>query len=316
MITTRHLLYFVATAEQGGTAAAARTLNVSQPTVSVTVRELEALLGGQLFIRNPPKGLAITAFGQRKLGQARRLLSGVRAFEVEGRAGAGPSGSVSLGYFTTLGPSHLPGLLRKAKSALPDIELELVEGDLETLYVMLERSQIELALTYDVGLTGAVSKHQVAALPPYALLPAGHPLAETQDVSLAGLAAYPFVLFDLPHSREFLLSTFWHQGHEPKVCYRSGSLEMVRGMVANGLGVSLLITRPHYDHAYDGKAVVCRPLAEKTAQQKLIVAHSSKATLTEPTAAVLRFLQQWFAEQTIPPAAPVIGLERSASTPS
>ncbi len=294
MITLRHLLYFAATADHGSTAAAARALNISQPSISVAVRELELQLGEQLFVRNPAKGLALTGIGRQKLIQARRLLTGFEAFGASGRQGGGSRGIVSFGYFSTLGPSHVPKILKLTGQQLPGLEIDLTEGDLETMHQQVEQGQIELALTYDVGLGGRIKTHTVAQYPPHALLPEDHPLARKATVRLEDLAKCPFVLIDLPHSREYVLSSFRSRGIEPDVRYKPKSLEMVRGLVANGLGVSVLYTRPAIDLAYDGEPIACRPISGQTTIQKLVLAQSSEAALSEPASALADCIKNWF----------------------
>jgi DNA-binding transcriptional LysR family regulator len=92
------------------------------------------------------------------------------------------------------------------------------------------------------------------------LLPDGHPLAAHERIALADLLDERLVLLDAPPSRDYFLSLFKDVG-EPRLGYRAQSFEMVRGMVAHGLGYSLLATRPASSMSYDGKALVTRPVA-------------------------------------------------------
>jgi DNA-binding transcriptional LysR family regulator len=293
MTTLRHIRAFVATAEHGGTAGAARAQNISQPAVSVAVRELEARLGAPLFQREPPKGLSLTPYGRRKLVEARRLLAESDSF-LRSEATGEPAGSVAFGYFATLGPRHVPALLRRAARELPAVTIDPVEADIEELVRGLESGRIELALAYDVGIAGRIEAEAVAQFPPYALLPAAHPLAKLEQVPLAALAAEPFILIDLPHSREFILSIFRASGHAPRIAWRSGSLEMVRGLVANGLGVSILVTQPIGDRAYDGKRIVQRPIGGTDLQQAMLVLTPEQVPLTRSAAAVADLIRRHF----------------------
>jgi len=126
----------------------------------------------------------------------------------------------------------------------PRITVTPVEADLDELDSLLQSGRIEVALSYDVRAGAHTDIEQIAVLPPHALLPARHPLAKKAAVTPAELAGEPFILVDLPSSRDFLLSVFRTVGIEPKIAYRTRSLEMVFGMVANGLGVSVLVTKP------------------------------------------------------------------------
>ncbi|MEI6000513.1 LysR family transcriptional regulator [Paraburkholderia bengalensis] len=277
-VSLRLLRYFAAAAETGSTMAAARLLNVSQPSISVAIRELEALFDDTLFTRESGSKMTLTRFGVRKLGEAHQLLKAAASFEADD-SGDAASGEVQIGVFSTIAPVYLPALLRIARARFPDLFLRFVEGDLLQLEDALRSSRIELALMYDVGLPADIDRECLAELKPYALVPAASKLAKRAGkLSLHDLAKEPLILIDLPHSREFLMAPFWQCGLAPEVRYRATSLELVRGMVANGLGVSLLIT--HGEPALPAGAVE-RPIREETIRQPLVIARPAKASRTK-----------------------------------
>ncbi len=181
-------------------------------------------------------------------------------------------GVLRVGCLSTLGPRWLPGMLARLRRSCPGLAVELLEADSETLLQGLERGTLELALMYDLGLARAVRLDPLGALRPHALLPWGHPLAARASVGLAELAAEPFVLIDLPHSREYFMSLLREAGGTPRIAWRCTSLEMVRAMVANGLGVSLLTTRPLRDWAVDGKRLAVRRLRGRIREQSVVLA--------------------------------------------
>jgi DNA-binding transcriptional LysR family regulator len=82
----------------------------------------------------------------------------------------------------------------------------------------------------------------------------------------------PLVLLDLDPSRNYFLSLFRDRGMEPRVAYRTGSLEMVRGLVGHGLGYGLLATKPANNMSYDGRALVARPLSNSVKNSRLVIA--------------------------------------------
>lgn len=277
-ISLRLLRYFAAAAETGSTTAAARQLNVSQPSISVAIRELEALFEEALFARDAGTKMALTRFGARKLAEARQLLIAANAFEADD-GGDAASGEVHIGVFTTLAPVYLPVLLRIARIRFPNLTVRFVEGNLVELEEWLHSSRIELALTYDVGLPAEIELEPLASLRPYALVPNASRLAKTRGgISLYELAKEPLILIDLPHSREFLMAPFWQCGLAPEVRYRATSIELVRSMVANGLGVSLLITQS--PAASFTAAVAERPIREETIRQPLVIGRSTRASRT------------------------------------
>jgi DNA-binding transcriptional LysR family regulator len=162
------------------------------------------------------------------------------------------------------------------------MRVKLREFDLEGMARALDKGIVDLGITYDVGLPETVAWETMLSYAPHAVVPPDSPLAAKKSVTLAELARYPFILVDLPLSREFLLVPFWQQGLSPNIALRTTSVEMVRGMVANGLGVSLLFTRPGHDFSHDGRKVVCLPIEDETLRQRLVLAYPSggPATLT------------------------------------
>ncbi len=279
-------------AEAGSTAGAARSLHLAQPSISVAIKELEELLGHPLFERVPAKGLVPTPFGQRKLPEARALAASLAAFQQIGEEPGDIAGHVAFGYFTTLGPQYVPGVLKRMARLHPRITVAPVEADLDQINHLLDVGRIELALTYDVEIGARIRTEQVAELAPYALLPARHRLAKLAAVMPVDLVDEPFILVDLPLSREFLLSVFRAEGLEPRVAHRTGSLEMVFGLVANGLGISVLVTRRAGDLSYDGKRVIRKALTGSRVRQRVILAWPDWSALTPPALALASCIRE------------------------
>ena len=267
----RQLEYLVAAAHHGGAARAAQQLHVSQPSISKAIAELESLWGERLFVRLHARGLELTAAGAVRVRQARAVLrqaeslQAPRAVELVGR--------LRVGCLSTLGPRYLPDILSRLSTACPGIEVQLVEGDTETLTHQLERGALDVALLYDLGLARGIRLQAVAQLQPYALLPWGHALTRQPRLRLAELAREPLILIGLPHSRDYFLSLFRAVGVTPHIAHESPSMEMVRTLVANGLGVSLLTTRPARDMGYDGKRIACRELQGSLQPQTVTLAY-------------------------------------------
>jgi DNA-binding transcriptional LysR family regulator len=266
----RQLRYFVATAQTGSATRAAAVLGVAQPSVSAAIRELEQGLGQPLFHRRHAHGLELTGFGADRLARARAVLDAAADFA----AGDAAPGRLTLGYFATLGPVWVPRAAAALRRALPGLSLGLMEGDLEQIARALDRGGVDLALTYDIGLPAAITRDTIAEMQPFAVMAAGHPLAGRAAVTLQALADYPFVLVDLPLSRDFLLVPFWQQGLAPQVMLRTRSVAMVHAMVAESDAVSVLFTPPWRD---DGAGVARRPIEGIGTRQRLVVARGAGA---------------------------------------
>lgn len=96
----------------------------------------------------------------------------------------------------------------------------------------------------------------------YALVSPSHPLAGRDRVKIRDFGDDPYILLDVPAVRENQLPKLRAGGIEPNIRWRSSSLEAVRGLVARGLGWSVLVQRPPVDISYDGLPLVTIPLED------------------------------------------------------
>ncbi|WP_455355713.1 LysR family transcriptional regulator [Streptomyces sp. SYSU K217416] len=271
--TLVQLRYFTVAAEAGSMTAAAEQLLIAQSAVSAAVSNLEHELGVQLFIRRRAKGLTLTPAGERLLHQARKLLAHAREVAEEAQ-GTGDSltGPVVLGCFITLAPFHLPALLDEFARRHPAVEVGVMEAEAAELAEALRAGRIEFALTYDLGFGDDVLREPLGSVPAYAIVAPDHPLAGRDAVDLAELAGEPFVLLDLPYSRDYFWSLVKAAGATPHVRHRSQSYEAVRSLVARGHGFSLLNQRPATAQTYGGGEVVALPLTNEHPPLDLVLA--------------------------------------------
>lgn len=288
--TFRQIDYFVATAEHGNVSAAARAKRVAQPAMSMAIGQLEALLGEKLFHRRAGHGLTLTPAGRILLDQARALLALATQMSSVAIPPAGPlKGRLTVGCFKDLAPYILPRLLAGFRKLHPDAIVDLFEGDFTAVRESLVGGRSELAVTYELGIEADIKRWVLAELPPYALLPANHPLAKRRSVSLAALAKEKLILEDMAQSREYFMSLFWAHGHQPRVSQYTQTFEMQRGLVAHGAGVALSCTRPAGDRSYDGVAIACRPITEKLAPQRVVLAQLDTTRQSPLAAAFVAF---------------------------
>jgi DNA-binding transcriptional LysR family regulator len=241
--------------------------------VSATVADLERLLGVQLLVRHRGRGVAPSPAGRQLLAGARGLLDQARGLErLAADLGAGVAGPLDLGCLLSLAPLVAPAVCRAFEERYPGAHVTLVEGGQDELLDGLARGRLSAVLTYDLELDERVAFHELAVLPPYAQLAAGDELAGAPEVELAELAERPYVLLDLPQSREYFQELFRTAGLVPRIAHRSRHLEVVRSMVANGYGYTLANARAAVDVAVDGSPLVSVPLAGEHRPMRLGVA--------------------------------------------
>ncbi|GAA1131291.1 LysR family transcriptional regulator [Citricoccus alkalitolerans] len=255
-ITFRQLEHFAAVAELGTVTAAAQHLHLSQSAVSTAVSDLEKALKVQLFIRQA-RGLVLTRDGQSILAHARQLLRDVDNLERNaGRLGQELTGTLHIGCYATIAPVLMPRLVAEFAESHPAIDIRFSEGSRSDLLRQLMKGECDVAVMYDYRfgdqLTEVGDVVPLGSVRPYALLPAEHPRATAGEVSLADLAQEPFILFDLEPASEYFLSLFSAAGLTPTVRFRTASFEVLRGLVAQGLGCSLLSQRASHMASLEG----------------------------------------------------------------
>jgi DNA-binding transcriptional LysR family regulator len=154
----------------------------------------------------------------------------------------------------------MPELSKSFTTAFPATQIRQIENNHEALLEGLNDAKVDVAITYDLLIPDGVSFAPLARLPPHVIVGEFHPLAGRSALSLRELVDEPLILLDLPISREYFVGLFASEGLRPTIHSRSAYPEVVRTMVANGFGYSLLNSRPRCDLALDGRRIVRVPL--------------------------------------------------------
>jgi LysR family hydrogen peroxide-inducible transcriptional activator len=246
-MTLTELRYIVAVARERHFGRAAETCFVSQPTLSVAVKKLEAELGVQLFERGPGE-LTITPTGNRVIEQAQRTLEEADKVKSIAKSTADPlDGPLKLGVIFTIGPYLLPQLIPILRRRAPKMPLILEENYTAVLSERLKRGDIDaavVALPFNepgITVTPLYDEDFVVALAKT------HPWAKRKAISSNELARESLLLLGTGHCfRDQVLnacpalnrSTATPGSLQKTV--EGSSLETIRLMVASGLGLTVL----------------------------------------------------------------------------
>lgn len=268
----RHLRYFVAVAEELHFHRAAERLHISQPPLSQQIRALETELGVQLLERNR-RSVALTAAGAVFLSEVREILAAVDAAAESARSVArGEAGRLALGFVGSAMHGALPGVLRAHRRAFPQVELVLTElptaGQLEALRV----GRIDVGVIRPPVREPGLVLESIHTEPFVVALPEEHGLAARREVALADLVGEPFVLLarrEAPGLHESLEQAMADAGGVPRVVQEAREMQTVVGLVAAGLGVSLV---PASVGADQHRGVAFRPVAGSAPTVELALA--------------------------------------------
>lgn len=191
----RLLRHARALAEEGSFARAARTLHLTQPALSRSIKELERRTGIKLFDRGPER-VEPTDLGRAFIAQARELLGRAEAMdrEVASMRGSG-TGSLVVGSGTFPTALFMPAAVASFLRANPRVGLRFVNDNWFTLLAALRRRELDLFIAAPPApedaaglLVQKLSPHQG-----YFLVRAGHPLLARRTVEYADVAACPIL---------------------------------------------------------------------------------------------------------------------------
>ncbi len=261
-LTLRQLEYCLAAGEFGSITKAAEHIHISASSISAAITQVERELSVTLFVRRHAQGLSLTPTGIKVLKQIRHTIDQVLSlYDIANDTQHIVRGPLRVGCFTPLAAMVAPELCQGFARAHPGAEVSQIEDHHEGLMERLRNAQIDIAITYDLNVaeTG-IAFEALASLPPFAIVGASDPLAQKSTTTLKELAKRPLILLDLPLSREYFLSLFQKAGVRPTIAARSSSPDVLRSLVANGVGYSLVNVRPRAPYSLDGKQIINIPL--------------------------------------------------------
>ncbi|RDS91601.1 LysR family transcriptional regulator [Pseudomonas fluorescens] len=242
----RHLRYFIAVAEELHFGRAAQVLGISQPPLSQQIQALEQEVGARLFERTNRR-VELSEAGRLFLHEARLVLAQVdKAADVARRAQLGELGELKIG-FTSSAPfnSTIPQAIFAFRQAFPAVHLNLQEMSSTEVAESLVDESIQVGLMRPLPLPDSLTVIELMREPLVAVLNAGHPLVEGSEsgLHLAQLAQEPFVFFPRTYGSGLyaqLLNLARDAGFSPHFAQEAGEAMTIIGLVAAGLGVSVL----------------------------------------------------------------------------
>jgi DNA-binding transcriptional LysR family regulator len=233
------LRYFQRVAEAGSFTAAARELRVSQPSLSVAVRKLEESLGATLLHRSR-QGVVLTRAGAILLEHARQAERALDAGKEELLAlETEPCGSFTLGAHESLAAYLLPGFMARFLERHPKIQLTLQNGNSREI----ERAVIERRI--DVGLVVNPSKHPDCVIVELFEDHVGFVVSaalrrKMRRSARRSVAEVPLICVPVLRQTQFLVGALAKEGIEPPSQLTCSSMELVKSLVLDGVGIGIL----------------------------------------------------------------------------
>ncbi|AKM29694.1 LysR family transcriptional regulator [Pandoraea faecigallinarum] len=226
--------------DAGSFSAAAARLDLSQPAVSLQVRQLEQRLNVRL-IERVGKRLKPTSAGQSLLEHARRIDAAVEdTMQALTSHARGVAGEVAIGTGATACIHLLPPMLRAMRKRYPSLDIRVSTGNTDDVVSAVTENRLDIGLVTLPAAGRSLHVKPVLRDDFVAIAPAGD-REWAQELSPHALAAAPMVAFEAGSSTRLLIDEWFLQaGLRVRPVMALGSIEAIKEMVAAGLGYGIV----------------------------------------------------------------------------
>jgi LysR family transcriptional activator of glutamate synthase operon len=238
----RQLQYFVKVARKQHVTHAAEELHVAQSAVSRQIHQLEEELGVNLFAQ-VGRNLQLTPVGRLFLSRVEAVLTDLEKAVIEIHEFLDPElGEIRLGFPHSLGVNLVPSVVADFRKEHPNVKFRFKQGKYNSLMSDVINNVVDLALISPLPEENElVAGDLLITEELFAILPPNHLLADYESIRLEQLKDEPFVLFDEGYSlRPIVVDACLKAGFRPKIGFEGEETDTIRGLVAAGMGVSLL----------------------------------------------------------------------------
>jgi DNA-binding transcriptional LysR family regulator len=313
MLDIKQLRVLKEVAERGSFSAAAEALSYTQPAISQQVAALEKQAGTTLVDRTS-RGVRLTEAGRALVDHAEVVLARLAAAEAELDAMAGVRGGrVRLSSFPTAGASLLPPAVALFTERHPEVELTFVEREPEEAAQMLRAAELEVALVFEYRelnqpevdrLYEGIELHHLLDDPMYLALPQDHPMARRPRVRLQDFAGETWIQESGARSwcGGLHLAACAAAGFEPRIGFQSDDYNVVQGLIAAGVGISLL---PSLSLTNVREDIVVRSLGRTAPARRIAAATLAGRYRSPATEEMLGILDEVAARFVLPAGAAV-----------
>jgi DNA-binding transcriptional LysR family regulator len=239
-MTLEQLRCFCAIVERGSFRAAAEEIHRSQPAVSQQLKALERELGKRSLIDR--RTGRPTSLGRLVYERARGILLDTHALQAQlADLDEAAERDLRIGSSDTTALYLLPEHLRRLSERLPQTHITLINRSSDGIAELVARGTLDLGLVTLPLNHEELEERALVQQRLVAVLPAAHPLARARKLSLERLVQEPLLQLDPGTRTGALLAQYLRQhGVTPRVVLDSGSFEVIKRYVAEGLGVSFL----------------------------------------------------------------------------
>lgn len=259
-VSINQLQAFAAVARLGSFAEASELIHLSQPALSIAIKNLESSLGGKLFDRTT-RSVALTPEGKAFYPVVKRLLSDWdQSLEDVRNHFTLRKGKLDIAAMPTFTNSMLPRALADFHDQYPEIHIGIHDVTAEYVVDLVREGRCELGITFNPGDTPDLNFYPLFRDRFMAILPKDHPLLKKSQLRWKDLQHYAYIALQRPASTRHLIDKALA---EKKLAltpaFEAHQLVSIGRMVSAGLGVSVVPTMSTAQMQEMG--LECRPIA-------------------------------------------------------
>ncbi|WP_054950646.1 LysR family transcriptional regulator [Numidum massiliense] len=289
------LEYFQTVAKLQHFTRAADVLSISQPALSRSIAKLENELGVPLFTRQG-RSVQLNRYGKLFLTRVDRAMQNIAEGKEAIRGEIDPeSGSVAISFLHTLGSHVIPELIGAFRQQYPAVDFQLFQNASELLYDQLEAGDVDLCLSSPPFERPHVTWEHLISEELYVIVPPGHTLAQQRRpaIHLKDIAAEPFINLKKGYGLRAIADRLCREaGFTPQVTFEGEEATTIVGLVAAGLGVSLM---PDISDANKTKVYWLR-VSEPRCRRMVGIAWAKQAYLSPAATRFRQFVIDYFRE--------------------
>lgn len=235
-MTLHYLEIFVAICLEGSITRAAERLHISQPTVSVALRQMEEQYGGKLFDRISHK-LYITPLGESIYEQARTILELWDDLNSADRL----INKLRIGTGTAIGKLLLPSIVKSFMGTHPELDINITVGDATRISSLIMENALDFVIAESVVGVPGLSKHAIQRYPVVAVCHKDNPLSGQALVTAQDLARENLLLRENGSSTRQIVDLYFHNHNiDPIPLWESSSVQTLLNATKENLGISFL----------------------------------------------------------------------------
>jgi DNA-binding transcriptional LysR family regulator len=233
--------YFQTLARMQHVTHAAEALSISQSALSRSIARFEDEIGVPLFERQG-RSIRLNKYGHIFLKRVDKMMWEFNEGKQEIKDLLDPEqGEVSLGFLHTLSTSHIPDLLASFRSYYPKINFRLGQGPSHNLIEQLELGEFDLCLIAPMEIRSPIVWRQLWNEELFVIVPKDHKYAYRKNITLEEIADESFIHLKEGFSLRITVEQLFNlAGITPKIIFEGEEADTVAGLVAAGLGISIL----------------------------------------------------------------------------